>query len=518
MSDPSLGVEIQRLEEQFAAHPGSLLFARLADLLRKSGELDRALDVVEEGLSQHPDYLSAHIVHARTFEDMGREVQAREAYRGVLDVDAQNLVALRALAHMAETGGDRKGAAGWYERLLAVDPRNEEAEAALERLAGGAGWRSEPEAEPAAEEEIEPPEPDLEPEFEPEPVPDLEPDLEPDSGFGTDGRIEPEPDGEAEPEPDGEAEPEFGPEAEFGPEPELETGPTDAFGLESGSQAEWESIGSSGWPWSEEAPEPEVTGDTGEPGSWTEEVAEPAAEEVAEPAAEEVAETPEPVEPVEPVEPGGTYWPEWGGEALEAGAPWAKTGEEPVEPQDAEEAEGAATDVQEPEVSRPVAAEPEPEPEPEPEAEPEAEPEPDPEPEPEPEPEAATDAQEPGPSEERSDSDLPTETLATLYATQGLYREAVTIYEELVRRRPHDEALAERLRAARDELEGDGPVRAGSAGEVGETAPAAEEEWAVRESVPTEPAGPAEPPVRDHLRALLRGDAVADAGSAGDLD
>ncbi|MDP2480329.1 MAG: hypothetical protein Q8W51_11220 [Candidatus Palauibacterales bacterium] len=446
MSDPSLGFEIQRLEEQFAAHPGSLLFARLADLLRKSGELDRALAVVEEGLSQHPDYLSAHIVHARTLEDMGREVQAGEAYRGVLDVDAQNLVALRSLAHLAETRGDREEAAGWYERLLAVDPRNEEAEAALERLAGGGGPESGPEAEPAAEEELEPPEPEPEadpvPEFEPEPVPGLEPDLEAESRSGTDGEIE----------------------------PELDTGPIDAFGLEFGSEAEWESIGSSGWPWSEEASEPEVTG---HPGSSAE----------------------EPAEPVDPVERTGTYWPEWGGEALEAGAPWAEPGEEPLEPLEEEEAERAATDVQEPEVSEPIAAEAEPEPESEPEE--------------------ATEA--PGPSAERSDSDLPTETLATLYATQGLYREAVTIYEELVRRRPHDEALAERLRAARDEFESDGPAGPESIGEVGETAPE-EEEWAARESVPTEPTGPVEPPVRDHLRALLRGDAVADAGSADDLD
>lgn len=495
MNDPSLALEIRRLEGQYAAHPGSLLFARLADLHRKAGDLDRALSVVEEGLREHPDYLSAHIVHARTLEDRGRDVQARAAYRAVLDLDAQNLVALGALGRLAETSGDRKVAAEWYERLLAVDPRNEEAEAALERLSespgAGAGPCSEPEAEAAPEVAVE---------AEPEAL---------------EARPEEETAGEPEAPSGAEGAGAFGTEWEKWPGVG-ESGPTDAFGLEADvfeleaeapNEARPEPVGSSGWPWHEESEPKEPEPEEPEP-----QEREPEELSVSEGAAADL-------------------WPEWGGEPVEAGYPWDESGgqqetppasraelEEPgerVEPErvgipdagaaafadvqhigvaEVEEAEVDEAEVEEAGVEEAGVEEAEVD-----QAEVDelglAESE-DVEPG---EPvavraEAREGEPDEGPvAEEAPVADLPTETLATLYATQGLYQEAVTIYEELVRRRPQDEALAERLRAAREELGTDAPEAAGSS-------------------------APEESPVREHLRALLRGEAVPDAASGPDHD
>jgi tetratricopeptide (TPR) repeat protein len=541
MSDPSLGSEIQRLEDQSAAHPGSLLFARLADLLRKSGELDRALTVVEEGLTQHPDYLSAHIVHARTLEDMGRQVQAAAAYRGVLELDGQNLVALRALARMADTSGDREGAAEWYGRLLVLDPRNEEAEAALERLVGEAGPEATPDVEPGPAAD---PEPEDVAEFEPEDVGELEPEdasevrPEPDavSGTGDDDAFRPdagfELDSALEVEPDSE------PDTEEVREDAVEPGPTDAFGLasdafglESGAAEDEAFIGSAGWPWQEpsEAPEPSEPRDmsvlpessdvpeTEDAFGTTEafEPLEPAASDDASRRAEasgppEAFEAPELSEAPEP------YWPAWGGEALDTGLEGslaegslaeeslAEGGlserDEPVDALPAEEESHPAAAASSMPVD-PVASE----------AESESGSDVDLAPEVDREPDLALDEETSFEPDEASDADLPTETLATLYATQGLYREAVTIYEELVRRRPHDDALAERLRAAREELEGDGGAEPSAAGDAWPTP--GQEGTSPGESPSAGERGPAEPPVREHLRALLSGEAVPDVRS-----
>jgi tetratricopeptide (TPR) repeat protein len=449
MSDPSLDSEIRRLEEQYAAHPGSLIFARLADLLRKRGEPERALEVLAAGLEDHPAYLSAHIVRARTFLDLGREVQAEGAYRDVLDLDEQNLVALGALAATAEMRGDEAAALGWYERLLRVDPRNEEAEEAVARLSGVSGQAP---SEPWPEETLEP-EPEArdalgldverdetpvsagegEESFDDEPKPEglLEPELEREEA------LEPP---EAVIEQEGEEGRDFG--ATWSVVEEEEIGPSDVFGVEAEPGAvSQEPLASPGWPWdqseSEEAWEEEATAfDSPFPAEAEAEV------ELAEPEPE----------------------PEW-----------------------------------EPELE----AEEEPEPEPEAEGELEAEVEPEPEPEaelePEPEPEV-------GPVQGGT-MDLPTETLATLYATQGLYREAVDIYEELVRRRPHDEALAERLRAARDELAG-GEPRPRTAGPHPSRPLATTSGLSRRE----------EPSVREHLRALLRGEAAPMTSERPSLD
>jgi tetratricopeptide (TPR) repeat protein len=71
--------------------------------------------------------MSAHIVHARCLMDLGRQERAVETWSRVLELDPQNLVALRALAELAIAAGNRAVARTWAERLLHVDPLNEEA-------------------------------------------------------------------------------------------------------------------------------------------------------------------------------------------------------------------------------------------------------------------------------------------------------------------------------------------------------------------------------------------------------
>ncbi len=137
--DGSAEDEIRRFEEQFRRQPESLVFARLADAYRKAGEQGRALDLLEEGIARHPDYLSAHIVRARTFRDLGREDEARGAFRRVLELDAQNLVALRGLADLARLGGDPDGERDWLRRLVQADPFNEEPAARLADLEAAVG-------------------------------------------------------------------------------------------------------------------------------------------------------------------------------------------------------------------------------------------------------------------------------------------------------------------------------------------------------------------------------------------
>jgi tetratricopeptide (TPR) repeat protein len=125
--DPIEANEIRRFEEQYADNPESFVFARLADAYRKAGNPSRALEILDKGLLRHPEYLSGHIVHARSLTDLRRSEEAVAAWRTVLELDPQNLVALRQLADLARAAGDRATAREWAERLLHVDPLNEDA-------------------------------------------------------------------------------------------------------------------------------------------------------------------------------------------------------------------------------------------------------------------------------------------------------------------------------------------------------------------------------------------------------
>ncbi|MDT8436048.1 MAG: tetratricopeptide repeat protein [Gemmatimonadota bacterium] len=121
-SDPAMDDEIRRLEEHVRRQPDSLVFARLADAYRKVGRREEALELLDRGITRHPDYPSAHIVRARTSLDLGSEDEARAGFLRALDLDPGNLVALRELAGMARRRDDPAEERSWLERLQQADP------------------------------------------------------------------------------------------------------------------------------------------------------------------------------------------------------------------------------------------------------------------------------------------------------------------------------------------------------------------------------------------------------------
>jgi len=118
--------EIRRFEQQYAEHPESFVFARLADAYRKAGNPERALEILAGGLERHPEYISAHIVHARCLLDLRRGADAAGAWRRVVDLDPENLVALRELTELALAAEDQEAARRWGERLAQIEPLGEE--------------------------------------------------------------------------------------------------------------------------------------------------------------------------------------------------------------------------------------------------------------------------------------------------------------------------------------------------------------------------------------------------------
>ena len=99
-------VEIERLERKHAENPEGRYFVPLANAYRKSGEVDRAIRVLRQGLAKHPDYVSAHIVLGRCFRDEGNVDAAGAEFQHVLTLDTQNLVALRMLGELAAEDGN----------------------------------------------------------------------------------------------------------------------------------------------------------------------------------------------------------------------------------------------------------------------------------------------------------------------------------------------------------------------------------------------------------------------------
>ena len=130
--------EIDKLEARFRDNPKGRNFAPLADAYRKAGLIDNAVDLCQNGLKLHPDYVSAYIVYARCLVDKKDDAAALDVFRKVLDLDGENIIALRGLAELAQRNGRFDEEVEWLSRLLNADPMNGDAAEALARAKGKA--------------------------------------------------------------------------------------------------------------------------------------------------------------------------------------------------------------------------------------------------------------------------------------------------------------------------------------------------------------------------------------------
>lgn len=133
--------EIDKLEARFRDNPKGRNFAPLADAYRKAGLIDNAIDLCQNGLKLHPDYVSAYIVYARCLVDKKDDPAALGVFRKVLELDGENIIALRGLAELAERNGKYEEEVEWLSRLLNADPMNGDAAEALARAKGKVATR-----------------------------------------------------------------------------------------------------------------------------------------------------------------------------------------------------------------------------------------------------------------------------------------------------------------------------------------------------------------------------------------
>jgi tetratricopeptide (TPR) repeat protein len=139
--------ELEKLKRRYEEKP-SQWFAALAEEHRRAGDIELALQIVRGGLEKRSNYVSGHIVLARCLLDRGEDEEAQQQLERVLELDAENVIALRVLSEIAERLGDPIGARGWVDRLLEVDPMNEEAQLMVSRLADVVAATSEPSSKP----------------------------------------------------------------------------------------------------------------------------------------------------------------------------------------------------------------------------------------------------------------------------------------------------------------------------------------------------------------------------------
>lgn len=126
-------VRLDDLQQKYAENPRRY-FAPLANELRKGGDARGAIALCQEQLAQQPGHMSGHVVLAQAHFDLGELAEAQRVFDHALQLDPDNVLALRYLGDIANQRGALDEARHWYERVLELDPRNPDAHLRLEHL------------------------------------------------------------------------------------------------------------------------------------------------------------------------------------------------------------------------------------------------------------------------------------------------------------------------------------------------------------------------------------------------
>ena len=129
----STSARLEELQKRFDENPRRF-FAPLANEYRKSGDLDKAIELCQAHLIDQPGNMNGHVVYGQALFEAGRYDESRVTFETALELDPENLIALRHLGDIARSHGDTAGARQWYTRVLDADPRNEEIIAFLAEL------------------------------------------------------------------------------------------------------------------------------------------------------------------------------------------------------------------------------------------------------------------------------------------------------------------------------------------------------------------------------------------------
>ena len=100
----SLNQQIVRLQAIFRSDldPDGRGFVPLADVHRRLGDMDQALALVREGLQEHPDLTSGHVVEGWIHRAQGDIDTALKSFERVVELDPDNAIAKLAVAELID--------------------------------------------------------------------------------------------------------------------------------------------------------------------------------------------------------------------------------------------------------------------------------------------------------------------------------------------------------------------------------------------------------------------------------
>lgn len=125
------------VEEIIAKDPATALYLPYAERLVEDGRLEEAIALCEERKRRPGRGVGDHIVLGRAYLADGQLGPAHAEFKEALDLDRENVVALKALGGILAHEGNHAEAASYYQAVCRVDPGDLESQTALHQITSG---------------------------------------------------------------------------------------------------------------------------------------------------------------------------------------------------------------------------------------------------------------------------------------------------------------------------------------------------------------------------------------------
>ncbi|MBI5198234.1 MAG: tetratricopeptide repeat protein, partial [Nitrospirae bacterium] len=112
----------------------SKLFVPLAEEYIKNGMLEEAIQVLQEGLKLHPNYLGARVSLGKVYLQKGMVTEAVGEFEKVVQVSPDNIYSHKHLARLYRDTGRIQDAVSACETILVFVPKDQEATTLLTEL------------------------------------------------------------------------------------------------------------------------------------------------------------------------------------------------------------------------------------------------------------------------------------------------------------------------------------------------------------------------------------------------
>jgi predicted Zn-dependent protease len=101
----SEAVEIKKLEDLLTRDPNSFCFAPLAELYRRAGRTEQAIQVAKKGCALHPDYVGGLMALGRAYYEQGMNKESTAVLERVVTINPDNLLASKLLDQLYSEAG-----------------------------------------------------------------------------------------------------------------------------------------------------------------------------------------------------------------------------------------------------------------------------------------------------------------------------------------------------------------------------------------------------------------------------